>query len=150
LSDNLYAMLASRFAQAGGDVCLELDDGTRYSYAELDAESARCANLLASLGLERGDRVAVQVEKSAQVVFLYLGCLRAGLAYLPLNTAYREGEVSYFVGDAEQKMNLSVNSSMTIDPVFGASTWRNAAAMRITPFGTSWSSLAATKKTASK
>ncbi|HLE66506.1 MAG TPA: malonyl-CoA synthase [Burkholderiales bacterium] len=103
MSDNLYAMLASRFAQAGGDVCLELDDGTRYSYAELDAESARCANLLASLGLERGDRVAVQVEKSAQVVFLYLGCLRAGLAYLPLNTAYREGEVSYFVGDAEPK-----------------------------------------------
>ena len=33
--------------------------------------------------------------------FLYLGCLRAGFVYLPLNTAYRPAELSYFLGDAE-------------------------------------------------
>ena len=101
MSANLYGLFASRFAGARATVCLELDDGTRYTYADLDAESARYANLLVSLGLKRGDRVAAQVEKSPQSVFLYLGCLRAGFVYLPLNTAYQQGEIGYFVSDAQ-------------------------------------------------
>lgn len=101
MSGNLYALLASRFAGALDKVCLQLDDGTRYSYADLDAESARYASLLVSLGLKPGDRVAAQVEKSPQSIFLYLGCLRAGCVYLPLNTAYQQGEIGYFVGDAQ-------------------------------------------------
>jgi len=103
MAENLYAILAARFASARDSVCLELEGGTTYSYGDLDAESARYANLLTSLGLARGDRVAVQVEKSAQSVFLYLGCLRAGLVYLPLNTAYQQGEIGHFVRDAEPR-----------------------------------------------
>jgi malonyl-CoA/methylmalonyl-CoA synthetase len=101
LSDNLYSVLAGRFDGARDSVCLELEDGTLHTYADLDGHSARYANLLVSLGLKPGDRVAAQIEKSAQAVFLYLGCLRAGLVYLPLNTAYQEGEIAYFVRDAE-------------------------------------------------
>lgn len=101
MSDNLYALFASRFASARGAVCLEVDGGPSFSYADLDAESARYANLLVSLGLKPGDRVAAQIEKSAQAVFLYLGCLRAGLVYLPLNTAYQQAEIAHFVSDAQ-------------------------------------------------
>jgi malonyl-CoA/methylmalonyl-CoA synthetase len=101
MANNLYALLASRFKGARDAVSLELDDGTRYTYADLDAETARFANLLVSLGLKRGDRVAAQIEKSPQSVFLYLGCLRAGMVFLPLNTAYQRNEIGYFVGDAE-------------------------------------------------
>jgi malonyl-CoA/methylmalonyl-CoA synthetase len=100
MSDNLYSLLAAGFSRTRDAACLELADGTRYTYADLDAESARYANLLVSLGLKAGDRVAAQVEKSEQTVFLYLGCLRAGMVYLPLNTAYQQGEVAYFVADA--------------------------------------------------
>jgi len=100
---NLYGFLASRFAAAPDAVCLELEDGRTCSYGELEAESARYANLLTSLGLRPGDRVATQIEKSAETVFLYLGCLRAGLVYLPLNTAYQAGEIAYFIADAEPK-----------------------------------------------
>ena len=49
---------------------------------------------------EPGDRVAAQVEKSPEALFLYLGCVRAGAVFLPLNTAYTLAEVEYFVGDA--------------------------------------------------
>ncbi|MBI2754459.1 MAG: malonyl-CoA synthase [Betaproteobacteria bacterium] len=103
MNGNLYAQLAARFSRTPEAPCLDLPGGARFSYADLERETARYANLLVSLGLERGDRVAVQVDKSPQVVFLYLGCLRAGFVYLPLNTAYREGEVSYFLGDAEPR-----------------------------------------------
>jgi malonyl-CoA/methylmalonyl-CoA synthetase len=101
MSQNLYALLASRFSAASGAVGLELENGRQYTFAELEAQTARYANLLLGLGLKRGDRVAAQVEKSAEALFLYLGCLRAGLIYLPLNTAYQQSEIAYFVGDAE-------------------------------------------------
>ena len=48
-----------------------------------------------------GDRVAVQTEKSWPALVLYLGCLRAGAVYLPLNPAYTPAEVDYFLCDAE-------------------------------------------------
>jgi malonyl-CoA/methylmalonyl-CoA synthetase len=101
MNQNLYSILAARFSAQPQAVCLELQDGRCYTYADLEAHSARYANLLASLGLQRGDRVVVQVDKTPETVFLYLGCLRAGFVYLPLNTAYQEREVSYFIGDAE-------------------------------------------------
>jgi malonyl-CoA/methylmalonyl-CoA synthetase len=101
MDQNLYALLASRFAGAANSVCLDLGDGGSYSYGDLDAETARFANLFVSLGLKKGDRVAAQIDKSPRSVFLYLGCLRAGLVFLPLNTAYQRGEIGYFVKDAQ-------------------------------------------------
>lgn len=104
MNENLYALLGSRFGANPESVCLELEDGSCYTYADLEAQTARYANLLISLGLKRGDRVAAQIDKTPQALFLYLGCLRAGLAYLPLNTAYQQSEVAYFLGDAEPQV----------------------------------------------
>ncbi|WP_232627825.1 malonate--CoA ligase [Methylobacterium sp. Leaf118] len=73
----------------------------RFTYADLLARSAAYANALVALGVRPGDRVAVQVEKSPEVLFLYLGTVRAGAVFLPLNTAYTAPEVAYFLGDAE-------------------------------------------------
>jgi malonyl-CoA/methylmalonyl-CoA synthetase len=80
---------------------MDLPDGGRISYADADREAARYAGALTGLGVRPGDRVAVQVEKSAAMVFLYLGCLRAGAIFLPLNNAYTPAEIDYFLGDAE-------------------------------------------------
>lgn len=103
-SENLYDLLASRFPSDRGRPFIETEGGTTYGYAELEAVSGRYARLLADLGVTKGDRVAVQVEKSPEAVFLYLACLRAGAAYLPLNTAYTRAEVEYFLSDAEPRV----------------------------------------------
>ena len=71
------------------------------TYAELVDLSGRLANVLTALGVKPGDRVAAQVEKSAEALLLYLATLRAGAVFLPLNSAYTPGEVRYFLGDAE-------------------------------------------------
>jgi malonyl-CoA/methylmalonyl-CoA synthetase len=70
----------------------------------VEAVSARFANALRDLGVEPGDRVAVQVEKSIEAVMLYLACARAGAVFLPLNTAYTAAEVEYFLTDAEPRV----------------------------------------------
>lgn len=81
--------------------CLALDDGTELSYGDIDERSASFASSLARRGVDVGDRVVVQVDKSADAVALYLACLRAGAVYVPLNTAYTPAEVGYFVDDAD-------------------------------------------------
>jgi malonyl-CoA/methylmalonyl-CoA synthetase len=67
-------------------------------------ESARLASCLVAQGAAPGDRVTVQVEKSPHALWLYLACLRAGLVYHPLNTAYQADELAYFLGDAEPRI----------------------------------------------
>ncbi|KZD12361.1 malonate--CoA ligase [Oceanibaculum pacificum] len=104
MSENLYDLFASRFPADRDDLFIETETGARYSYADLEAWSGKFAGLLARLGVVPGDRVAVQVEKSAEAIFLYLACLRAGAAYLPLNTAYQQAEIEYFLGDAEPRV----------------------------------------------
>ncbi len=65
----------------------------------MDRATSRFAHRLDRLGLRRGDRLVVQVEKAPETVFLYLACLRAGVIYVPLNTAYVPSEVAHFVKD---------------------------------------------------
>ncbi|MDQ0511635.1 malonate--CoA ligase [Ancylobacter amanitiformis] len=79
----------------------EAPDGSVHTYADLERRSAQYANALIALGLAPGDRVALQVEKSLEAIFAYLGTVRAGGVFLPLNPAYTPPEVAYFLGDAE-------------------------------------------------
>jgi malonyl-CoA/methylmalonyl-CoA synthetase len=71
------------------------------SYEQFLKLSARIAGALVSAGLEPGDRVAAQVNKSIEALALYTACVQSGCVYLPLNTAYTSREISYFIGDAE-------------------------------------------------
>ncbi len=80
---------------------LHLPDGTEWSYRRIISLSAQMASVLVDLGARPGDRVAVQVRKSPEALALTFACVRAGVALLPLNTAYTPAEVDYFVGDAE-------------------------------------------------
>ncbi|HEX5128095.1 MAG TPA: AMP-binding protein, partial [Usitatibacter sp.] len=87
MNENLYALFESRFPADRSQPLLILPEGGVVTYAQAHEGAGRYAALFASLGLEPGDRLAVQVEKSTEALLLYLGCLRAGLAYLPLNSA---------------------------------------------------------------
>ena len=98
---NLFAALRAAFPGNLDAIAVETDSGLAYSWRDLERGTAMMANLLASLKLEEGARIAVQVEKSVEAMMLYLATLRAGYVFLPLNTAYQKGEIEYFVGNAE-------------------------------------------------
>lgn len=78
--------------------------GECLTYAELRAAAGRAAAALVALGVEPGDRVAAQIEKSPTGIALYLGTIVAGGVFLPLNTAYTASELDYFIGDAEPRV----------------------------------------------
>ncbi|EJE48900.1 acyl-CoA synthetase (AMP-forming)/AMP-acid ligase II [Acidovorax sp. CF316] len=102
---NLFSALRAAFPADLASTAVETStaDGRPllYSWSDLERASARIANLLASLKLPEGSRVAVQVEKSVEALLLYLATLRAGYVFLPLNTAYQSAEIEYFIGNAE-------------------------------------------------
>jgi malonyl-CoA/methylmalonyl-CoA synthetase len=101
--NNLYQYFEQAYAEAPDRPVLMTDGGRVVTWSELHGQTARLANLLARCGLTSGDRVAVQAEKSPESLFLYLACLRAGLVYLPLNTAYQQAEMRYFLEDAQPR-----------------------------------------------
>ncbi len=102
---NLFAALRAAFPSDLDATAIETVDADkpvlRYSWRDLEKATAMLANLLGSLQLPKGARVAVQVEKSVEAAMLYLATLRAGYVFLPLNTAYQSAEIEYFIGNAE-------------------------------------------------
>ncbi|MER9619552.1 malonyl-CoA synthase [Mesorhizobium sp. M0207] len=103
MSNHLFDAFRARMPTPGR-LLMEAEDGRSISYGEMLARSAQLAHVLSQLGVEAGDRVAVQVEKSPEAIFLYLACLRAGAIFLPLNTAYTLTELDYFFRDAEPRL----------------------------------------------
>lgn len=99
---NLYAKLAAGFEF---EACLlEVPAGHRYTYGDAHRASAQVANALYSFGLRPGDCVAVVAEKSVSLLWLYLGCLRAGIIYQPLNSSYSERELAFFIGNSGARL----------------------------------------------
>ena len=97
---NFFTSLALR-APEESTTLLTTVDGAQYNYGDLERQSAKAANALRELGLQPGDRVSVQIEKSVANLWLYMGVLRAGLVFHPLNTGYALEEMRFFLGDAE-------------------------------------------------
>lgn len=86
--------------------CLLLDDGDVWTYGDLARRSDELAGALQACGVDAGDRVVVQVDKSADAVALYLACLRSGAVHVPINAAYTPAEVAGLVDDARPTLFL--------------------------------------------
>jgi malonyl-CoA/methylmalonyl-CoA synthetase len=112
VTNTLYDALIAPHAQ-NNDVFLALDDGSAWTYAAFVARAAQLAHVLAANSVRPGDRVVVQSPKLADTIALYAACIQAGAVYLPLNTAYTQSELAYFIGDATPA--LVVCDAKTLD-----------------------------------
>ena len=80
------------------------DTGETLSYRELDEGSNRVAQLLRSLGLRPGDRIAVMLRNSREFPVVYWGATRCGCFVTLLSTHLKPAEASYIIGDAGAKV----------------------------------------------
>jgi malonyl-CoA/methylmalonyl-CoA synthetase len=112
---NLYTSYREGFKNNLEGHFLYDDKGTNITYRELDSETAKLANGLKGLGLSEGDRVTVQVDKCVEMVYIYLACIRSNIIFHPLNPAYKETELSYFLDDA--KPRLFISNEETVESV---------------------------------
>lgn len=83
----------------------------RLTYAELDQMVSQTSGYLRSLGVQPGDRVALQLTKSLEFILLHLASVRLGAITLPLNLAYPPEEIEYFLSDSSAKLFFTLESS---------------------------------------
>lgn len=83
---------------------LVTDDDRAITYSDLFSASAKMANALKSVGVERGDRIVVQVSKSPEAVILYLAAVRSGVVFIPINPAYSRAETDFIVSDCDPRL----------------------------------------------
>ena len=98
------------------------EDGRAWTYAAIEALSARLAARLAALGVGPGERLLAQTDKSVEALVLYFACLRAGAIYLPLNVDYTETELAYFVADAQPVLAVCREQSVSLFERIGQGT----------------------------
>jgi long-chain acyl-CoA synthetase len=79
---------------------------TRLTYAEVDAAAASVASLLASIGVEPGDKVALSCPNIPAFPIAYYGILKAGAVVVPLNVLLKAREVAYHLDDCDAKAYL--------------------------------------------
>jgi malonyl-CoA/methylmalonyl-CoA synthetase len=119
MNANLYDLFERHFPDEPEQTFLIVPGGSPVSYGDLAAMSARMAHALTAAGCTPGDRVAAQVDKHWHVLALYLACLRAGLVYLPLNTAYQKSELAYFFADAKPRVIVCNNDRLGVVAALG-------------------------------
>ena len=98
---NLAEILFDAATAHASRVCLRPPQADPWNYHQVHERACELGAELLQRGASPGDRVLVHIDKSPQAVCLYLACVYAGLVYVPLNTAYTESELAYFLQDAE-------------------------------------------------
>ena len=106
MSFNLAIMLRES-ATATPDKTLVHFAGHELSYAQVDEMSGRIASQLNALGLERGDKVAVQLPNVPHFLFAYFGILKAGMVMVPLNPLLVAPEVAYHLHDSDSRVLIT-------------------------------------------
>ncbi|MGG1948160.1 amino acid adenylation domain-containing protein [Trinickia sp. NRRL B-1857] len=94
-------------------------EGQDFSYRVLDQRANALAHRLVQAGVVPGDRVAIGVERSAEMVVGLLAILKAGAAYVPLDPAYPESRLKYMLEDSAPAVLLT--HSRTVNIFKGAS-----------------------------
>lgn len=135
-ADNLFSILTRTAATRPDQAFLLLPDGQEVTFGDMLEQSARAAGWLRRSGVGVADRVVAQLDKSAAAVIFYLGCVRSGAVFVPLNAAYTEAELSYFLSDAEPALLVAspahagarvafAGKRQILDPSLSEAPWRD-------------------------
>ncbi|MFF3327932.1 amino acid adenylation domain-containing protein, partial [Streptomyces sp. NPDC002889] len=94
--------------------------GLEWSYAELDRVANRVAGELIARGVGRGDLVGVVMGRSADVVGVLLGVVKAGAGFVPVDPAYPADRVAFVLGDAAVSLVVCTVATECVVPAWVA------------------------------
>jgi acyl-CoA ligase (AMP-forming) (exosortase A-associated) len=90
-----------------------LDDERVLSYAALAREVTRFANALAALGLQRGERVAVYLDKRVETVVASFGAPAHGAVFVPVNPLLKSPQLAYILRDCGVRVLLTTGDRLS-------------------------------------
>ncbi|MBI5304490.1 MAG: AMP-binding protein [Chloroflexi bacterium] len=103
---NLHDLFRIHFVARADKMALRFE-ARALTFGELDAQSNRVARAFQRLGLKRGDRIGFYLGNSVELILAHLANLKLGLVLVPMNTQYRDLEITHMVNDAEPRVILT-------------------------------------------
>ncbi|WP_139101694.1 AMP-binding protein, partial [Acinetobacter baumannii] len=100
VSKSLDVMFADIAERMPGEIAI-VDQGTRMTYAELDARSTDLAIYLKSRGIPDQSRIGLCVERSPEMIVGIIGILKASCAYVPLDPASPAERLKFIIEDSD-------------------------------------------------
>ncbi len=104
-----YALLTDSAMKYPNKLCVHYQ-GRDLSYGEVDGLSSRFASALVSLGVRKGDRVAVFMPNIPQLVISYFGIMKAGGVAVMCNPVYKERELEHQLSDSGTEVVVAVRT----------------------------------------
>ncbi|KAE9406246.1 acetyl-CoA synthetase-like protein [Gymnopus androsaceus JB14] len=131
-----YRSLHERFR---GVVSLEgssvavVDDSSSITYSELDEQTDRLASWLVERGLKSEEAIGVWMERSRLLVIAYLGCLKAGLAFMPLDKRLPVDRLKLMVQSAKCRCMLTSGEGPLTDEIDSVDLTQHSEILLSTP-----------------
>ena len=120
---NIGSMLRQRATVSPRlEAYVEPSTNVRMNYAEMNTLANRCANLLTSLGIGEGDRVALLMPNSVEFCCLFYGAAKIGAVAVPLNTRLAAPEVDFILSDSGSRVVIYGEPSATVVDAIKANT----------------------------
>src|SRR5580698_3802565 len=108
---SMSSLLERAAADHPDHTAIRMDDLT-LSYAQLREAAGRMSTLLASLGVEPGDRVGLMLPNVPAFPIAFYGALAAGAVVVPMNPLLKSREVSYYLGDSGARAVLAWHTAV--------------------------------------
>ncbi len=99
-------LLGERASTNGARELLRFE-GRRATIAEVDARSSRLSAVLGTLGVRRGDRVAILLPNGIEFPVAWLAVAKAGAVVVPISTKWRETDLSHVLRDSGASLAIA-------------------------------------------
>ncbi|WP_191488784.1 amino acid adenylation domain-containing protein [Pseudomonas sp. FEN] len=110
---NLSTLLLESFARHGEQIAISFEQ-TRLSYRQLANASAQLVSWLRQHGIGQGDRVAIMMPRSPDLIVALLGVIQAGAAYVPIDLSYPEDRIRLILEDSQPRLVLFADASASL------------------------------------
>ena len=109
---NLVQLLSKNFTKYPNKPVMIFGEDT-WTYQDFDRQIKDYASMLNQIGIKKGDRVAVQMPKSVEFLFLHFAILSIDAISLPLNPDYRGTEIAYFLSDSASNLFITTSDRLS-------------------------------------
>ncbi|MBL8192752.1 MAG: AMP-binding protein, partial [Blastocatellia bacterium] len=92
------------------------------SYKELNEKANQLAHFLRKLGVTADSRVGLLIDRSSEMMIALLAILKAGAAYVPLDSSYPKDRISYMIDDAQLSVLITQNSLSSLASLYIGNT----------------------------
>jgi malonyl-CoA/methylmalonyl-CoA synthetase len=92
------------------------------TFGALEERSNRMAHALRARGVQAGDRLAFYLTNRAEIIDLWLACIKTGIIVVPVNVLYREREITHIVNDAAPRAVITTTAQQG-DLPSGVTSW---------------------------